>query len=239
LLAAKKAKEHGMAIVGVNNCWFSGRNAYYLEQIARQGLVAIHTASGLDNVVPPGAKRAVLGTNPIGFAIPTSGDPLIFDIGTASTMWGEVLLHAMLDQPFPPGIGVDAEGRPTTSAREMLKGGVLPFSGHKGYGLSLVVQALGVLAGAKRASGKVIDSGFLFIVVDPELLMPRAEFFEQMSEMLGLVRNLPRQPGVEAIRVPSERAFAERGRRLEAGLTLPVKVEQALRRLAGASAVAH
>lgn len=235
LLAASKAKASGMAVVGVSNCWFSGRNAYYLEQIARQDLVAIHTASGLNNVVPPGATRAALGTNPIGFALPTASDPLIFDMGTAATMWGEVLLYAMLDKQFPEGIGVDSQGRPTTSAREIAQGGVLPFGGHKGFGLSVVVQALGLLAGARRANGNVIDSGFLFIVVDPGLLMPPGEFRAQLTEMLDQLRALPRQPGVEAIRIPSERAFAERARRRRDGVTLPVQVRDALRAMGGAS----
>jgi LDH2 family malate/lactate/ureidoglycolate dehydrogenase len=227
-MAAEKAEAQGMAIVGVNNCWFSGRNAYYLEHIVRKGLVAIHTASSLNQVVPPGASKPLLGTNPIGFAIPTTGEPLIFDMGTAATMWGEVLLYAMLDKQFPDGIGVDAEGRPTTSAREIAKGGVLPFGGHKGYGLSVAVQALGVLAGAHRASGNVIDSGFLFIAVDPQLMMPREEFYGRAGEMIAKLRALPRQAGVDRIRIPSERAFAERERRLKDGLHLAAKVHQSL-----------
>ena len=229
LLAATKAEQQGMAVVGVNNCWFSGRNAYYMERIVRRGLVAIHSSSSLAMVVPPGASKPLLGTNPIGFAIPTTADPLIFDMGTASTMWGEVLLYAMLDKHFPEGVGVDSEGRPTTSAKEIAKGGVLPFGGHKGYGLSVMIQALSVLAGAKRAAGKVIDNGFLFIALDPGLLMPRSEFYQQMDEMIAQLRALPRQPGVDRIRIPSDRAFAERSRRLREGLTLPVKVYEALR----------
>lgn len=230
-LAAEKARAHGMAIVGVSNCWYSGRNAYYLEHIARQGLIAIHTAASAGNVVPPGAIRPVLGTNPIGFALPCTPDPLIFDMGTASTMWGEVMLYAMLDKQFPEGMGVDAEGRPTTSAREILKGGLLPFGGHKGYGLSLVVQALGILAGSRRVNGNVIGDGFLFIVVDPGILMPREEFHDQLSEMLSQLRALPRQPGAKAVRIPSERAFAERVMRSEQGVTLPVHIHDALRSL--------
>lgn len=229
LLAATKARAHGMAVVGVNNCWFSGRNAYYLEQIAQQGLVAIHTASGAGYVVPPGATRAALGTNPMGFAIPTAAAPLIFDMGTSATMWGDVVLQAMLGKPLSEGVGVDAEGRPTTSAAEVLKGGVLPFGGHKGFGLSLIVQAFGVLAGARRASGEVIDSGFLFIVIDPEILMPRDDFYGQVSEMLDKLRALPRRPGVEGLRMPSERAFAERIRRRQEGVSIPVEVHRALR----------
>lgn len=234
LLCAEKAQKHGMAIVGVNNCWFSGRLAYYLERIANNGLVAIHTASGLANVVPPGASKPLLGTNPIGFAIPTTGNPLIFDMGTASTMWGEVLLYAMLNKHFPEGIGVDSGGRPTTSAREISKGGVLPFGGHKGYGLSVMVQALGVLSGAKRAAGNVIDSGFLFIAVDPALMMPREEFYKQMDEMITQLRELPRQPGVDRIRIPSDRTFAERLRRSKEGLHLPAEVYRRLLEMSGA-----
>ena len=87
----------------------------------------------------------------------------------------------------------------------------------------------GMLAGARRASGKVVDSGFLFIAVDPRLLMPREEFHDQWEEMLEQVRTLPRQPGVEAIRIPSERAFAERSARRREGVSLPLKVYDELR----------
>jgi LDH2 family malate/lactate/ureidoglycolate dehydrogenase len=235
-IAGDKALQSGMSIVGVNNCWFSGRNAYYLEHIARRGLVAIHTASGANMVVPPGARTALLGTNPIAFAIPTDGDPIVFDMGTAATMWGEVLLFAMLDKQFPEGIGVDSEGRATTSAKEMSKGGVLPFGGHKGYGLSVIVQALGVLAGAHRAAGKAVDNAFLFIAIDPALLMPRQEFYQQTSAMVAQLKALPLQPGVDEIRIPSERAYAERRRRKEEGLLLATKVRDVLRAMAGSQA---
>src|SRR5215471_6481604 len=41
-IAAAKAKASGIALVGVHNSYYSGRNAYYVERIVRQGLVAIH-----------------------------------------------------------------------------------------------------------------------------------------------------------------------------------------------------
>ena len=93
----------------------------------------------------------------------------------------------------------------------------------------MIVQALGVLAGAKRAAGNVTDNGFLFIAVDPALMMPREEFYQQTSEMIAKLKALPRQDGVDDIRVPSERAFAERRRRVREGLPLAVKVHDALK----------
>src|SRR5215470_9866305 len=41
----RKAAAHGIALISVNDAWMSGRSAYYVEMIARAGLVAVHTAS--------------------------------------------------------------------------------------------------------------------------------------------------------------------------------------------------
>lgn len=227
-IAIEKAKASGISVVGVNNSWFSGRNAYYLEKISRAGFVGFHTASGPGLVVPIGATRPALGTNPLSFAFPGKPDPLIFDMGTAMTMWGEVLLMALLNQEFPEGVGVDKDGKPTISARAIAKGGVLPFAGHKGYGLSVMVQAFGVLAGAKARAGEVLDSGFFFIALSPDLLMPSAEFHRQLAEMTSKIKSLPRQPGVSEIRIPSERSFREREIHREEGVLLDRAVHERL-----------
>src|SRR5437764_3459974 len=62
-----KAAAHGIAIIGVTDSWMSGRSAYFVEMIAKVGLVTIHTASSGSSVAPYGGTRAVLGTNPIAF----------------------------------------------------------------------------------------------------------------------------------------------------------------------------
>src|SRR5262249_36737350 len=41
-------------LVSVTDAWMSGRGAYYVEMIAKHGLVAIHTASSSRLVAPPG-----------------------------------------------------------------------------------------------------------------------------------------------------------------------------------------
>src|ERR1043166_128373 len=48
----KKAAAHGIALVSVTDAWMSGRSAYYVEMIAKAGLVAIHTASSSRLVAP-------------------------------------------------------------------------------------------------------------------------------------------------------------------------------------------
>jgi LDH2 family malate/lactate/ureidoglycolate dehydrogenase len=230
-IAVAKAKASGVAVVGVYDSYYSGRNAYYVELINRSGLIAIHTASAKPHVLPLGGTGPALGTNPLAIGFPTQGEPVIYDIGTASMAWGEVLLHAHLGRPIPEGIGFDAQGRPSTNATEVVKGGVIAFGGHKGYGLSFAIQALGLLGGAARPRGQVQDYAFVFIAIDPAIMLDDGAFESQMSELVRRIKETPRAAGVDEIRVPSERAFRERTRRRVEGIVLDRAVVESLRAL--------
>ncbi len=233
--AIEKARAHGIASVGVYNTYYSGRNAYFVERIVNAGYVAMHTASNQPRVVPPGAARPALGTNPLCLGFPSEEGPVTFDIGTASLMWGDVMLHAHLGQPLPEGIGFDENGKPTRDAAATLKGGVAPFGGkdyvYKGYGLSFAIQALGLLAGSAITRNEVLDYGFLFWVVNPEIMLPGNDFKKRMSQYVREMKALPKQPGVSEIRIPSERASRERERRLIEGIVVKRKIIESLKAL--------
>jgi len=230
-VAIEKTRKMGIAAVGAYNSYFSGRNAYFVERIVREGFFAFHVASGQPHVLPPGAAAPALGTNPVCFGFPTGGTPVIVDFGTAAVMWGEVMLHARLGQPLPPGVGFDRAGKPTTDAAAALQGGVAAFGGYKGYALSLAIQAMGLLAGARKIRGQALDYGFFFFALDPEIMLPGENFAQQMTEFVQAVKAIPRQDGVDEIRIPSERAFRERERRLREGIVLERKVIDALEAL--------
>ena len=230
-IAIDKAKRSGFCSVGVYDSYYSGRNAYFVEMIAREGLVGIHVASAQPRVLPIGGRRPALGTNPLCIGFPSDTGPVVFDMGTAALMWGEVMLHAHLGKDLPEGIGFDADGNPTCDAAAVLGGGVVPFGDHKGYGLSFAVQALGLLAGAALAKGRVQDYGFLFLVIDPKLMLPGGEFPAQMAALVAAIKGTPRRPGVDEIRIPSERAYRERDRRRAEGLVFDRKVIESLNAL--------
>lgn len=231
-LAIEKARKHRIAVVGMYRSHLSGRNAYYLEMIARAGLVGIHLASAAPVVLPHGGAKAAFGTNPIGFGFPTDGDPFIVDLGTAAMMRGEVILRSRLGLPLPDGTAIDAHGLPTTDAAEGLKGGIFTFGGHRGSALAFGIQAMCLLAGAARARGKVQDFAFLFVVFDPAILMPPDEFKAQLSELIEAVRAVPPLNPDEPVRIPSERAFRERERRRKEGIPVDRAVHDQLRALA-------
>jgi L-2-hydroxycarboxylate dehydrogenase (NAD+) len=118
-----------------------------------------------------------------------------------------------------------ADGSPTRNAAAVAhNGGVAAFGGHKGYGLSFAIQALGLLAGAEPQ-----DYGFLFIAIDPAMLVQN--FPTRMTELVARIKATPRRAGVEEIRIPSERAFREREQRRREGIVLDRKVVDALNAL--------
>lgn len=230
-LAIAKARKHRIAVVGLFGSYLSGRNAYYLERIARAGFVGIHLASALPSVLPHGGARPAFGTNPIGFGFPTGGDPLIVDLGTAAMTRSEVILRSRLGLPLPEGTAIDARRHPTTDPSEALKGGILAFGGRRGSALAFGIQAMGLLAGSALARGSVQDYGFLFVVFDPGILMPPRQFRAQLKQLIEAVRAVPPLDPSDPVRIPSERAFRERARRRKEGIDVDRAVYDRLRAL--------
>jgi len=222
----KKAAAHGLALVSMSDAWMSGRSAYYVEMIANAGLVAIHTAASSRLVAPPGGIEAVLGTNPVAIAIPSSRGPIVLDMGTSAFMMTDVLMRERLGQPLPEGVAIGPGGEPTTDAAQARRGALLPFGGYKGFGLALMVQALGVLAGS--GSEQTSDYGYLFIAFRPDLVGPADVFEHRVTELIERVKATPRQAGVDEIRIPSERAFRERERARRDGIEIDRRVFDAL-----------
>jgi LDH2 family malate/lactate/ureidoglycolate dehydrogenase len=224
--AIEKAGRRSFSVVGVTNTWTSGRSAYYVEMIARAGLIGIHTVSAEPHVAPPGGTRAALGTNPIAFGFPTAGNPLVIDIGTAAFMYSDLAYRARVGALLPEGVAIDAEGRPTRDPVAAQIGALLPFGGHKGYGLTLAMQVLGVFAGSGFNASR--DYGYLIMAMKPDLLVPLEKFRQEVSELVARVKATPRQPGVEEIRIPSERSFRERARHLREGISIDRSIYDAL-----------
>ena len=233
--AIGKARAHGIALVSVSDAWMSGRSAYYVELIAKAGLVAIHTAGTSPLVAPFGGTQKMLGTNPIAFAMPSSKGPIVLDMGTSAYMMTEVLLRERLGEPLPDGVAIGPAGEPTRDPTLARQGALLPFGGasggYKGFGLALVMQALGVLAGAGAPAEAKSDYGYLFIAFRPDLIGPADVFEREVGSLIDRIKATPRQPGVEEIRLPSERSFRTRERLLHEGIEIDRLVYDELHKL--------
>ncbi len=223
------AKARGFGIVGVTNSWMSGRSAYYMERVARCGLVGFHTVSSASLVAPPGGAKPSIGTNPIAFGFPGRPDPLVIDLGTSAIMGTEFGLMRRLGVLLPEGVAIDAQGKPTRDAQAARLGAFLPMAGHKGFALALAGKALGILAGSALNEAK--DYGYLILAFQPELMMPLEEFEDDLRQMLDRVRSTPRQEGVAEIRIPSERSFRDRRRHQVEGIEVAASILSAIEAL--------
>jgi LDH2 family malate/lactate/ureidoglycolate dehydrogenase len=225
-MAIERAHKHGFGVIGLNNSWVSGRGAIYVETIARAGLIGIHTVSSTRHVAPPGAAKAGYGTNPLSFGFPTAGDPFVIDLGTSAFMSTDMMFRERRGEPLPEGVAIDAQGMPTRDAKAARAGALLSFGGYKGFALAMAAQALGVFAGS--GNDQEGNYGYLMMAMKPDLLMPLADYRKQLSENLARIKDTPRQPGVDEIRLPGERSFKERARNLREGIVIDKFIYDAL-----------
>lgn len=226
-LAVQKARQVGICAVGVVNSDHIGMAGYYAEHIARAGCVGIIAGVTQPLVHPWGGVERVLGTNPLAIAIPTGKEkPVLVDFATSAIAFGTVLTSKVSGEPLPAGAAGGPDGSPTTDATVASQGALAPFGGHKGYGLGLVLGLLaGPLLGAKvgKALGQAVkdghyDKGDLLLAIDPAAFGNPTVFRAAVDAHLAEVKASKKAPGVETIRVPGERSFAKRSRRLRTGV---------------------
>ncbi len=225
--AIAKAREQGMAVVGVNNSWVSGRSAHYVEIVARAGMVGIHSVASRAHVAAPGSKGAATGTNPVAFGFPTLHEPFVIDMGSSAFMGTDLIFQERRGAVLPENVALDKDGQLTRDPTKVAT--ILPFGGdnsYKGFALALAMQALGVLAGSGLGDDKTY--GYLIMAIDPERMLPGDEFRQHMSDMLAKVKAAPRQPGVDEIRLPGERSLRERERNLREGIVIDRKIYESL-----------
>lgn len=234
-IAIEKAEAEGIAIVGANETWYTGMLSYYAEMAAARGLVSLIASNASPWIAPYGATEGRLGTNPICFGFPSDGDPVIFDIGTSAIMHAEVTLAHRLGHNLPEGIAFDRDGAPTRNPAAALAGAFAAWGGHKGSGLAIAVQLLGILAGSPPVPPELAGFGYLVVTIRPDLMGPAETFLRNVTAFANAVRSARPLPDAPPVRMPFDRSRQERQKRLAAvAIEVPETVVSELIRLSGA-----
>jgi uncharacterized oxidoreductase len=175
--AVGTALEIGIGACSVIRCGHAGRAGAWVERAVDQGAVAIVMLGGAD---PPFAmaagpgSTASLHTNPVAIGVPAEGSPLVLDMATSLVAAGKVAIAASRGTALPAGAIVDRNGIVTSDAAAFFDGGaLLPFAGHKGFGLAAMVEALSV--GLTGAEAERPAEGALIICLDTGGFRPAAE----------------------------------------------------------------
>lgn len=235
-IAIEKANTSGIAIVGASDTWYTGMLSYYAEMAAEHDLVTMIASNASAWVAPHGGTEGRFGTNPICFGFPSKGDPVIWDIGTSAIIHAQVVLARRMGEQLAPGMAFGPEGKPTTDPVAALQGAFAPWGGHRGSGLAMVVQMLGMLAGSPMIPGELREFGYLMVAIRPDILTDTEAFKAEISGYAEAVRSTRPVEGGEPVRMPFDRSRADRAKAIERGyIEMPDAVQAGIQAILNAA----
>lgn len=242
-LGIEKARSHGVAVIALRNSGHLGRIGDWPELAADAGLVSLHfvSTSGAGLLVAPfGGIDRRLSANPIAAGIPVNGGrPIILDISTCAIAEGKIRVALNRGHAVPEGCIIDGEGRSTTDPGVFYAdpGAILPFGGHKGYGLSIVTEILAEAFtgnGCSDPAAARLTNGMLTILLDPARVPRDRPFGAEVDRFVAFVKSARTTgPGVEILLPGELEARTEAARRRD-GIPLEETTRRQLARTAAA-----
>ena len=216
--ALDRAELTGVSAVTLYNCSHTGRLGSYTERATPRGMAAmmmVNTGGHGQWVAPFGGTAGRLATNPISISVPTDSDAsLLLDIASGVVPEGKVRARQAAGRSIPEGWIIDHQGRPATDPAELYgppRGAILPFGGHKGFGLAMLIDAL---AGGLSGAGCCTESSAPMRGKNRRCLSRRREDRGLFSPtrvsngpsggLVHHVKSSPPAPGVGEVLVPGE-----------------------------------
>ena len=232
-LAIEKAKSQGIAALGLRNNGNLNALWWEAEHFGDAGLICLTMSTSQSFVAPWGGNKALFGTDPIAFACPRAGKPpMVFDYATSASARGEIQVAAREGHSIPKGWALDKDGNDTTDPAAALEGVQLPFGGHKGNAIMIMVELLSAgLTGGNfcfEAQEQVdafgghdagpSNAGQIFILIDPKGF--HETFLDRVEALFGKIL------AQEGTRIPGDRRYANRARSATDGIECQAALHQ-------------
>lgn len=242
--AIELARDAGIGWVGVRRSNHAGTAGLYAAMPVEHDMIGLYAAvANANHMAVWGGTEFLLGTNPLGIAVPSGSGPVVLDMATTVVSYGTIKKYVLAGREMPEGWLVDTQtGGPLTDPKRSAEGLLLPIGGYKGSGLAIM---LGLLAGTLNGAAfgrDVIDfnynqedptnTGQFVAAIDIARFVPLATFMAETDRHLADLRASKRLPGVDEIRLPGDRRRACRVERLREGVPLPAALLAQLDKLA-------
>ena len=189
-------------------------------------------------VVPTFGKQPMMGTNPIAVSMPGTPHPFHLDMATSVVPAGKMEVYAKAGKTLPGDWLMNSDGSPSYDPNDFLRiratkslGGIFPVggegetnSGHKGYGLSLLVELFcGILSGGRtsnevRVVPNVDKVCHFFMAVDYSIFGDKEQMEKRFSQYLEDIRNSALADGQTRIYTHGDKAYAHMARVAEEGV---------------------
>jgi LDH2 family malate/lactate/ureidoglycolate dehydrogenase len=237
--ALDAARTSALVACRIEHTGHLGALGTYVVAAAERGMFSILCQRTPPIMAMPGARKPVIGNNPIAFAVPVAGRaPLVFDMAHSVVARGQIVQALREGQETIPGEwAIGPDGAPTTNPALALQGAMQPVAGYKGLGLAMLVECLagslnGIAGGSAADPSNVSHgseanvSGFL-IMINPALAVGQQEFDASVTAWL---KNFLEGSGADA-RYPGQRQAASEEQRLKHGVPIPAGLFAELRDL--------
>ncbi len=239
--AAERARQFGVAAVGVRNSNHFGAASVYTRRLARDGLVGMAVTSAASRVAPYGGVQPLFGTNPISVAAGGDADEFALDMATSQVCFGEVKHRRAQRWPLDRGWVTDADGRPTTDPDDAYA--LSPLGGYKGQGLAMAVTLLaGVLTGSpldwqlsqvgEGTPGQGRGVGHFLLALDPHAFSGQRDFNAGLADLLGVVRSAAPTDRSQPVLAPGDPQRAHERQRRLCGVPLDARTAEVFSALA-------
>lgn len=235
-LAMEKAKEAGVCFVGVKGSSHYGVASYYTVKTTEDNMIGLSMSNGPPVMAAWGGAKGVICNNPLSIAAPHgSGRPIVLDIAMSTVAGGKVRLAAKNNQKIPKGWIIDRHGRDTENPNDLPGGGaLLPFGGHKGYGLTVMLEILtGVLTGAGmmrqiplwiKEIRSPLNVGQCFMAISIESFMDLDSFKERLDWVVKEIKSSPLAEGAKGVFYPGELEIGVEEERRRMGIPISEEV---------------
>lgn len=212
------AKAIGIRAVAIKQSHHIGCLAALTKVATDEGLIALIANSDPAGarVAPYGGTEALMTPNPLAMGYPTSRSPVLVDICASITTTSMTRQKCASGDLFDHEWLLDANGNPTRDPKVLeqqaprgslqLMGGL--EYGHKGFGLSLINEALSQgLTGYGRKDAPKRWGGNTFVqVIDPDMFGGKTAFIEQMDFLSDSCRNNKPIHTQKPVRMPGDQA---------------------------------
>lgn len=228
-VCVERALEYGMHTAFVRHCNTFGPAFYYVDQIAKRGLIGFVCSNAPAAMPAFNGLEVMLGTNPMAFACPSlSKGSVVMDMATSIVAKSRFEMARIKGEKLQEGWALDSEGKPTTDPVEAIKGFVLPMAGFKGYGIAMAIDILsGFLSGASylnkvnkfySSNGEGMGGGQMFMAINPAMVY-EGDFLRDMDGYIDTLRNSKVVAG-KTIALPGDDRADKRNKSLIYGIEL-------------------
>lgn len=203
----QKAKDTGVAIVGITGAQRFGVLATWTQKIAEAGLIGVLTTSTEPFTALPDTAIGVIGTNPLSIGVPFRDTPIVYDAAFSKAPVNMMWLYRLLGMELPDETFIDGSGQYTNDPFRSRY--VDAFGGHKGSGLAIMLQILsGPLMGIQshKSFKDPYENAFYFQAIDPSFFQPIKEFEMQVENFVEFAKKAPLREGHGDLYLPGDKS---------------------------------